>query len=56
MRLRLTPRALADAKRMKKWWRQHWSKAVDLFEEELASTLERIATTPNKTAESATLR
>ena len=47
MRLRLTPRALADAKRMKTWWRRNRSKAEDLFEQELDAALERIVTTPN---------
>jgi plasmid stabilization system protein ParE len=47
MRLRLTPRALADAKRMKTWWRRHRSKAEDLFEQELDAALERIMMTPN---------
>ena len=47
MRLRLTARALADAKRMKTWWRRHRSKAEDLFEEELDAALERIMATPN---------
>jgi plasmid stabilization system protein ParE len=47
MRLRLTPRALADAKSMKTWWRRHRPDAADLFEHELDATLERIATTPN---------
>jgi plasmid stabilization system protein ParE len=47
MRLRLTPRALADAKRMKTWWRRYRSKAEDLFEQELDGALERIVTMPN---------
>jgi plasmid stabilization system protein ParE len=46
MRLRLTPRALADAKRMKTWWRRHRAKAPDLFERELDETLERMLATP----------
>ena len=47
MRLRLTPRALADAKRMKTWWRKHRSQAEDLFERELDGVLGAILTTPN---------
>jgi plasmid stabilization system protein ParE len=47
MRLRLTPRALADAKRMKTWWRRYRTKAEDLFEQELDGALERIVTMPN---------
>jgi plasmid stabilization system protein ParE len=46
MRLRLTPRALADAKRMKTWWRRHRNKAPDLFERELDEVLERVLATP----------
>jgi plasmid stabilization system protein ParE len=45
MRLRLTPRALADAKRKKEWW-QHHRDAADLFEQELDAILERIAASP----------
>ena len=47
MRLRLTPRALADAKRNETWWRRYRSKAEDLFEQELDGALERIVTMPN---------
>jgi plasmid stabilization system protein ParE len=47
MNVRLTPRALADAKRMKTWWRRHRPKAPDLFEHELDAALERIASMPN---------
>jgi plasmid stabilization system protein ParE len=47
MNLRLTPRALADAKRMKTWWQRHRPKAPDLFEQELTAALERIASAPN---------
>src|ERR1700678_3594365 len=46
MRLRLTPRALADAKRMKTWWRRH-RQAEGLFEEELDAALESIVATPS---------
>jgi len=46
MRLQLTPRALADAKRMKTWWRRHRAKAPDLFERELDAVLVRVLTTP----------
>jgi plasmid stabilization system protein ParE len=47
MRLRITPRALADAKRMKTWWRVHRTHAADLFERELEATLERITAMPS---------
>ena len=46
MRLRLTRRALADAKRMKTWWRRHRTKSPDLFERELDEVLERVLATP----------
>ncbi|MGD0527596.1 MAG: type II toxin-antitoxin system RelE/ParE family toxin [Polyangiaceae bacterium] len=47
MRLRLTPRALADAKRMRAWWQRHRSQARDLFDQELDAVLESIVATPN---------
>lgn len=46
MNLRLTPRALAEAKRMKTWWRQNRPAAPNLFEQEFAAALERIAQFP----------
>lgn len=46
MKLRLSPRALADAKRLKTWWRQHRTKAPDLFERELDDVLAKIVATP----------
>ncbi len=46
MRLRLAPRALADAKRKKSWWQRNRPDAADLFELELDAALERIAATP----------
>jgi plasmid stabilization system protein ParE len=47
VKLRFAPRALADAKRMKTWWRQNRTKAEDLFERELEGALERIRTMPS---------
>ncbi len=47
MRLRIAPRALADAKRMKTWWHQNRLKAEDLFEQEIDSALDRIVAIPN---------
>jgi plasmid stabilization system protein ParE len=47
MNVRLTPRALADAKRMTAWWRHHRPDAADLFEQELDAALHRIAEAPN---------
>jgi hypothetical protein len=46
MKVRLTPRALADAKRMRTWWSRHRSKAPILFDEELDAVLKHIGATP----------
>ncbi len=46
MTLRLTPRALAEAKRIKSWWRRHRLAAPDLFEQEFVAALDRIAQLP----------
>ena len=46
MNVRLTPRALAEAKRIKTWWLRNRPVAPHLFEEELSATLMRIRTTP----------
>jgi plasmid stabilization system protein ParE len=46
MTLRLTPGALAEAKRIKTWWRRNRPAAPDLFEQELAAALDRIAKAP----------
>ena len=45
MKLRLTPRALGEAKRIKSWWRTH-RDAHHLFDEELTRTLDTILATP----------
>jgi plasmid stabilization system protein ParE len=47
MKLRLARRALADAKRLKTWWRENRPAASDVFEEELNAALDRIAVKPN---------
>jgi len=47
MKLRLARRALAEAKRLKTWWRENRPDAPDLFEEELNAALDRIAVKPN---------
>jgi hypothetical protein len=44
MSLRFTPRALAEARRMKAWWRRNRLAAPDAFEQELTAALDRIAT------------
>lgn len=46
MTLRLTPRALAEAKRIETWWRRNRSAAPDLFNQEFAAALDRIAQAP----------
>jgi plasmid stabilization system protein ParE len=45
MRVRLTPRALREAKRLKTWWLQN-RDAVELFDEEMRTALESIERTP----------
>ena len=47
MNLRITPRALAEAKRIKTWWRRHRLDNPALFENELEAALERIVAKPN---------
>jgi plasmid stabilization system protein ParE len=46
MKLRLTPRALREAKRRKSWWRQNRPLAPDLFEQELEAVLDCILAAP----------
>ncbi len=46
MSLRITPRALREAKRISTWWRKNRSAAPDLFELELQQALARIVATP----------
>ncbi len=46
MKLRLAPRALEEAKRLKTWWLANRPKAPDLFEMELDAALERIMAGP----------
>ena len=46
MNLRLTPRALLEAKRLKTWWRKNRPAAPDLFEQELDAALEQIVGAP----------
>ncbi len=45
MKLRLSPRALREAKRIKSWW-VNKRQATELFEEEFAKTLDTIVATP----------
>jgi plasmid stabilization system protein ParE len=46
MRVRVSRRALADAKRKKSWWQRNRPEAADLFEQELGAAIERIAAAP----------
>jgi plasmid stabilization system protein ParE len=46
MSLRVTQRALADAKRITTWWRRNRPGAQDAFEKELNAALERIVQSP----------
>jgi plasmid stabilization system protein ParE len=46
MKLRLAPRALAEAKRKKNWWLSNRPAAPTLFENELKATLDSIAVAP----------
>jgi plasmid stabilization system protein ParE len=46
MKVRLTPRALAEAKRIKTWWRQNRRAAPALFEQELKAALAQMRATP----------
>ena len=47
MNVRITPRALAEAKRIKTWWRHHRLGNPVLFENELEVALERIVAKPD---------
>ena len=46
MKIRLTPRALSEAKRLKIWWRENRPTAQDLFDEEMAAAVEEIRSMP----------
>ena len=46
MKLRLAPRALAEAKRLESWWVNDRPAAPDLFENELTATLDMIVAAP----------
>ena len=46
MRLRLTPRALAEAKRKKTWWLRNRPAVPALFEQELIATFDSIIAMP----------
>jgi plasmid stabilization system protein ParE len=46
VKLRITPRGLAEAKRRKTWWRRNRPAAPELFEEEFRAALAMLMTTP----------
>ena len=46
MRLRLTPRALSEAKRKKTWWHKNRPASDDLFEEEFNVTIRSLQGDP----------
>jgi plasmid stabilization system protein ParE len=47
MKLRLAPRALAEAKRKKTWWQRNRPATPDLFEDEFNVTVRSIQATPS---------
>jgi plasmid stabilization system protein ParE len=51
MNLRVTPRALAEAKRLRKWWRRHRPLSPELFDQELDAAIELILSKPDIGAE-----
>jgi plasmid stabilization system protein ParE len=46
VKVRFTPRALAEAKRRKTWWLKNRPAAPELFELELSAALTVVTTTP----------
>jgi plasmid stabilization system protein ParE len=46
VKLELAPRAVRDAERHARWWREHRPAARLLFDQELAAALEQIRTQP----------
>ena len=46
MKLELAPRAVRDAERHARWWRENRPTARLLFDQELAAALEQIRTQP----------
>lgn len=46
MSFRFTPRAESEAENKRKWWRTNRLAAQDLFDEELAATIESIVDAP----------
>ena len=46
MKVRLSPRALSEAERLKTWWQKNRPTAPDLFDEEMAAAIEQIGAAP----------
>ncbi|MGA7119860.1 MAG: type II toxin-antitoxin system RelE/ParE family toxin [Polyangiaceae bacterium] len=46
MKVRLAPRALSEAERLKTWWLKNRPLAPELFDEEIAAAIERIGAAP----------
>lgn len=46
MNVRFTPRALSEAKRIKRWWQKNRPAAPNLFDEEMAATVGQLRTMP----------
>jgi plasmid stabilization system protein ParE len=46
MKVRLAPRALAEAERLKTWWLKNRPLTPELFDEEVSSVIERIGAAP----------
>jgi plasmid stabilization system protein ParE len=45
--LKLSPRAIRDAERCARWWREHRPAARQLFDDELRRALEQIRSAPD---------
>jgi plasmid stabilization system protein ParE len=46
MKVRLAPRALREAERLKTWWLKNRPTSLDLFDEEMATAIEQIGAAP----------
>jgi len=46
MKIRLTPRALQEAKRIRAWWQKNRPSAPELFDEELTVAIDQIGRMP----------
>jgi len=46
MRVRLAPRALSEAERLKTWWQKNRPVSPELFDEEMATAVKQIGMVP----------